>query len=155
MTSYRYESNNNGGPFNSILGILIMVGIIFGIYYISTLFFRLLYFLSPILLVATLIIDYKVVLNFGKWLINLTKRNLLMGVGAILLTLLAYPVVSAFLFGKALFKKRVKQAQQAFENQRQGELVDFEEIESKPTKLELPELEKKQKGNDYEQLFED
>jgi hypothetical protein len=152
--TYR-NSNNSESPFSSIMGVLIVVGIIFGIYYISTLFFKLLYFLSPVLLLATLVIDYKVVVNFGKWVLNLFKKNPIMGIGATVLTLLAYPVVIAFLFGKALFKKQVKQAQKEYTKAREGELVDFEELESKPKKLELPELEKKQKGNDYEQLFED
>ena len=153
----RYESNNNGGPFNSVMGIIIVIGVILGIYYISSLFFRLLYLASPVLLLATLVIDYKVVVNFGKWVINLFKKNAIMGIGTVVLTALAYPVVIAFLFGKALFKKRIKQAEQEYKNAREGELVDFEELESTPTKLELPELEAKPKkeGNDYEQLFED
>jgi len=163
MTFQSNNNNNNGGPFSSIVGILIMVGVILGLYYISKAIFNLLYFLSPILFIATLVIDYKVVLNFGKWLVNLTKRNTVLGVGAILIALLAYPLTAMFLFSKALFKRKVEQVQKNYETQTQGELVDYEEIESTPTKLELPELEKrtqqksaqpKSTDNDYEQLFE-
>ena len=152
---YRFESNSSGGPLSSIMGILIMVAVILGIYYISTLFFKLLYIASPVLLLATLVIDYRVVVNFGKWVLSQLKKNPVVGIVAILLTALAYPLVIAFLFGKALFSKRIKQAQEQYRNSQEGELVDFEEIESKPKKLELRELEKRQKGNDYEQLFED
>lgn len=152
------SNNNNGGPFSSIVGILIMVGVILGLYYISKAIFSLLYFVSPILFIATLIIDHKVVLNFGKWLINLTKKNAVLGVGAIVIALLAYPLTAMFLFSKAMFKRKVKQVQKDYETRTEGELVEFEEIESKPAKLELPELEKKteqkSKDNDYEQLFD-
>lgn len=152
------SNNNNGGPFSSIVGILIMVGVILGLYYISKAIFSLLYFVSPILFIATLIIDHKVVLNFGKWLLNLTKKNAVLGVGAIVIALLAYPLTAMFLFSKAMFKRKVKQVQKDYETRTEGELVEFEEIESKPAKLELPELEKKteqkSKDNDYEQLFD-
>ena len=147
---------NTGGPFNSIVGILMVVGVILAIYYISSLVFRLLYFVSPVLLVATLIIDYKVVVNFVKWLVSLIKRNAILGIGATLLSLVAYPITSIFLLGSALFKRKVNQVRTNYQMQKEGELVDFEEIESRPSKLELPDLEKRtqQKDNDYEQLFD-
>lgn len=148
--------DNTGGPFNSLVGILMVVGVILAIYYISSLVFKLLYFISPLLLVATLIIDYKVVVNFGKWLISLIKRNTILGIGATLLSLVAYPITSLFLLGTALFKRKVNQVRTNYQMQKEGELVDFEEIESRPSKLELPDLEKRtqQKDNDYEQLFD-
>lgn len=148
--------DNTGGPFNSIVGILMVVGVILAIYYISSLVFKLLYFISPVLLVATLIIDYKVVVNFGKWLISLIKRNTVLGIGATLLSLVAYPITSVFLLGSALFKRKVNQVRTNYQMQKEGELVDFEEIESRPSKLELPDLEKRaqQKDNGYEQLFD-
>lgn len=151
----RKDINIGGNPLNSITGIILMVLFLLGLFYLARFIFNLLYWLAPVMLVATLIIDYKVVTGYIQWLISMVKRNTLVGVGAIILTIFGFPVVSAFLLGKALFKKKVKEAKSNFETRRREEFVEFEELESE--RLDLPEIEpqKKSKNSEYDQLFDE
>ena len=152
----RKEFKIGGNPINSILGIVIFVFMMIGLWFIARFFFKLLYWLSPAMLIATLIIDYKVVTGYGQWLVKLTKSNAIMGIGAIVLTVLAFPLVSAFLLSKALFKKKIKSVEKQAQQAREGEFIEYEELDSAP--LELPKLQKEKKtkdpSSDYEQLFD-
>ena len=142
---------------DGISGILILVGFLVAMYFIVKYTLIALTVVAPLLLIAALIIDRSVVFNYVKWIGSTLKSNPLLGIGAILFTIFGYMLVFPFLFGKAIIKKKFKQAQQQYEKQRDGELIDFEEIESKPSRekpLELPQLKKQGKGSEYDQLFE-
>lgn len=140
MTNQRNPFNNNqGSPFNTIVGIVVMVvGLLF-LLFLARFIFRILWFISPLLIIGALIVDFKGVVNFVKWIIALYKRDTILGVVSTILTIFGFPLVAGFLLGKGLFKKRAKQIRQEERTRRQGEFVDFEELDSKP--LELPELE--------------
>ena len=81
---------------------------------------------------------------------------------AILLSVLGFPVLSAFLLGKALFKRQVKKAraQEEVRAPGDGEYIEFEELEDEP--LELPRIPKqekpreqpKKKDSHYDEFFE-
>ena len=153
-------ANRNAASFklDGFLGIIFLVAIFVGIFFILQGVFFVLKWVAPALLVAAFIIDRTVVINYVKWLGKLVRSNPLMGIGAILLSLLGYMVVCPYLFAKALFKKKIKEVTQNFENKQQGEFVDYEEISSKPKKeetLELPRFEKmeRKERNDYEDMF--
>ena len=142
---------------DGITGVLILIGFLVAMYFIVKYTLLALTVVAPLMLIATLIIDRSVVFNYVKWIGSTLKSNPLLGIGAILFTIFGYTLVFPFLFGKALLKKKFKQAQRQYENERQGELVDFEEIESKPSRekpLELPQLKKEAKGGEYDQLFQ-
>ena len=142
---------------DGITGVLILIGFLVAMYFIVKYTLLALTVVAPLMLIATLIIDRSVVFNYVKWIGSTLKSNPLLGIGAILFTIFGYTLVFPFLFGKALLKKKFKQAQRQYENERQGELVDFEEIESKPSRekpLELPQLKKQGKGGEYDQLFD-
>jgi hypothetical protein len=140
---------------NPLWSILMGVFFLVVLFFLARFIFRILYFLSPIFLIAALIIDYKVVLNYGKWLVKMVKQNPIMGIGAIVLSIFGFPLVSVYLLGRALFNKRIKDVEQEFEKRTKGEMVDFEEIDSEP--LRLRELEedtpKRKESNEYEDLF--
>ena len=102
------------------------------------------------------------IVSYGKWLLNLLRKDILVGIGGILLTVFGFPIIAGFLFGKALLYRKMKKMNQDFEEESTGEFLEYEEIEedySKP--LELPNFEKEvevketKKNNDYEQLFGD
>lgn len=156
---YRQEFKVEGNPFSSIFGIIFIVLFLLGLYFIARFVFTILYYLSPVLLIATLIIDYRVVVGYIQWLIGLTKQNPLMGVGAIALSVLGFPVLTAFLLGKALLKKRVKQAEAGARKAREGEYVEFEELDIEDEPVELPEVEprpgRKQDTNQYDDFFKE
>ncbi len=83
-----------------------------------------------------------------------------MGIGATVLSIFGFPILSAFLLGKALFQKRMKQAEQAYREQVEGKLIDYEEIDE--SALDLKQLEEPTRQrpadepdqkNEYEDLF--
>jgi len=144
-----------GDTGNIILGLVILFLFFLGFFYLTRFIFTLLYYLSPILFIATLIIDYKVVVSYFKWIVGLLKRNVVMGVVARIISVVGFPVVLALLLGRALLGKRIKKAKENFEQQRRGTYTDYEELESRRTNIELPEVKPKEKRNNYDELFED
>jgi hypothetical protein len=145
---------------NSIFGVLLLIAFLVGLFFVLKGVFWVLSWIAPVLLIAAFIIDKSVVINYVKWIGKTLKENPLLGIAAILFTILGYMVVFPYLFAKALFKKKIKDVQQQYEKQQQGELVDFEEVESKPNRqerLELPRFEKQskqEKRSEYDQLFD-
>jgi hypothetical protein len=122
--------NLNGNPVNSIVGIVLMIVFLIGMFYVAQFVFRILYFLAPFMLIATLIINYRVVTGYLQWVLALVKRNPVMGIGAGILTVIGFPIVSAFLLAKAIMLKKVDQAQEKARIRREGELIDYEEVDS-------------------------
>lgn len=107
-----------------------MIVFLIGMFYVAQFVFRILYFLAPFMLIATLIINYRVVTGYLQWVLALVKRNPVMGIGAGILTVLGFPIVSAFLLVKAIMLKKVDQAQEKARIRREGELIDYEEVDS-------------------------
>jgi len=152
---YRFDSNNN--PFSSVLGVIFMVLALVALFIVARFIVRILYFVAPLILIAAAIVDYKVIVDYVKWLVRLTKKNTLMGIGSIALSVIFYPFVGIFLLGKALFKRRVRQAEEEQRQMQEGEYIDFEDVSD--DRLELPRMEKSErkeekKDDRYDQFFE-
>lgn len=104
--------------------------------------------LTPVLLVATVILNYKVIIGYGKWLISSLKSNPVFGVLAIAFTIMAFPLVAAYLLLKAINSrsggveptKRIK-----------GEYITYEEVEE--DFLDLSDVKNKKK--DIEDRYND
>jgi len=134
------------------------------LYFVAKSVFTILSWIAPLLLLGAAIIDYTVILDYGKWLLKLLKENLMLGVGAVLLTVFGFPVIAGFLFGKAWLYRKMKGLKAEYETKTQGEYSEYEEIvEEKPETLELPPLPKEplpkreklgNQGNEYDQLFD-
>ena len=150
-------------PFGGIGGLISLALFMMVAFFLFKGIFWILNLVAPILLIATLIMDYTVVTDFVKFLVKLTKDKPLFGIGAILLSLVAYPFTAGFLFFKMMGRRALKKMQQPrTETNVNNEPVndvddegfaDYEEIET----LELPEIEvQKPKGrdNDYDQMFD-
>ncbi len=152
MTERRSEFGLSG---NSIVGAIVGIIALIGIYFVAGFIISILYKWALLLLIPAAIIDYKVITGYFKWLGRLTRKNTGAGVAAIVFSALFYPFVSIFLLGKALFKRRIKQAETQAREQREGEFIEYEEVqEEKP--LELPDMEKPEQEtpkSDYEKLF--
>ncbi len=153
----------SGRSVNPIVGILVSVLFLVALFMLARFFFTVLYYLSPLMLIATLVIDYRVVLEYIQWLVGLVRRNALLGVGAILLSVLGFPVVSAYLLIRAVFRRRIRQMEKEFEEKQEGEYIDYEELNREA--LDLKRLEERQKAaarekekqqnrGDYDQYFE-
>ncbi len=153
----QYRRKIDVNPFNSITSILFLVLIFVGLYYVAKGIFTILAWLSPVLLIGALIIDHRVVVGYCKWLYNLLLKNPLLGIGAILLTFFGFPVIAGFLFAKSLLYRKVRELKDNYEQQTQGEFVDYEEIEDEPpVRLNLPNMERPRRKDEgeYDQYFE-
>lgn len=102
--------------------------------------FRLLSWLAPVLIVITLIIDYRVVTNYGKWLVNLLRNQTLYGVLACIGTIFLFPFVAGWLFFRAILRRRIKKVIGNRPSAKIDEYVDYEEVDS--------EIHQKQKLRD-------
>lgn len=150
-------------PFISLTGIIGMIAVMLIFYFVLSSLFQLLWYVGPVLLLITLFINHNVVLNYGKWILRqFQEGNWLPGLGATALTVFAFPLVSAFLFGKAMLMKKVKEAfpnmnmgEESTSKSREPEFTDYEEVEEDT--LELPDLPKdvqeKIDRNEYDDLF--
>lgn len=92
--------------------------------------------IAPVLFILTLIMDHTVVVDYGKWIMKLFKTKWYYGLGAGFLSFVGFTFVSAFLFGKAMFKKKFAGAtmgnmEDMFNGRGEsGGFTDYEEIDS-------------------------
>lgn len=141
-----------------IVGFLFLVAILFVIFFIAKIIFKILLYASPFLLVGALIINYRTVLNYFKFLISLVRRNALAGIIGILLTLIGFPVVSLILFGKAFMDRRIRMLKREHHLREEGEYVNYEEVSRtrRDEGLDLQEFDRpepKKADNQYKDLF--
>ena len=158
----RYDFRGGGGPLGSVAGIIIGLLFLLLLFYLTKIVFKILWFLSPFLFVASLIIDHTVFLGYAKWIGGQLKKNAIVGIGAIVLSALLFPLTALFLLGKALFRKKVKDAQRDYEIRTKGELIDYEvvdEDEIMDEDLRLPPIEQEPRrssrstNSEYDDLF--
>jgi len=146
-----FQQNSNGdNTTRSITGLIIMIVFFIGIFIIARFVIKLLYLLAPFIFAAALIVDFRTVTGYGQWLISLVKRNTLTGVLAIAASLIFFPFVSAYLLGKAFLSKKTRDIREEQRRQREGELIDYEEMDSRP--LEFPEPERRRRSNEDDML---
>jgi hypothetical protein len=124
------QSNKSDNPWSTIIGVAVVVLFILGLFWALRMAFTLLYYLSPVLLIAALIIDYRVVLNYFKWLRDTFRRNAISGVIIGVLSAVGFPVLFAYFLTRALLNKQVKKAKAEYERKRDGDLVDYEELQT-------------------------
>lgn len=150
MIERRYSSSN------VIVGVLFLVASLFVLFWLAKSIFTILAWLAPALLIAAVIIDYQTVLNYGKWLINQLRFNTINGILYTLLTVVGFPLVSLFLFGKSLLRKKMKALEKNYTQQKEGMYTEYEIVDEEIHSLELPPLEKRKQPakDDYEQLFD-
>lgn len=137
----------------AIIGLIALFWLAKGVFFILNI-------IAPFLLIITLILNYKVVLGYGTWLLELIKRDLLLGILAVIGTVFFFPVVSAYLFGKMLLLRKVNKMKNEFNAQntfyQNEEFTSYEEVEEiAPNILKLPKTAEKQtNSNNYDTFFE-
>lgn len=144
--------------FNGIVGFAVMVMIFIALFFLAKGLFTVLSWIAPVLIAGALIINYKTVLNFIKFMWALLKRNPLGGILGIVLSVIGFPILSGVLFGKAILDRKVKSLSESFQAKKDGEFVEFEEIirDDEDTELRLPRMERSSKSNtdnEYKDLF--
>ena len=148
------QNPNTRNPYNLILGMLVGVLFIVGLFIIARGIFSILSLVAPLLLVAALIIRYKAVTDFVSFIFKLLKENTILGIVAVVFSVLAYPVLFAYLLIKAVFYRKLDKIQQAHEKRVQGEFVDYEVLEEDTLELES-KIPEKETRNEYNNLFND
>lgn len=144
--------------FNGIIGFAFMVLIFVGLFFIAKGVFTVLAWIAPVLIILALLINYRTVLNYLKFMLGLLQRNPVGGIIGILLSFFGFPILAGVLFGKSILDRKVKKLNEAYQAEKDGEFVEFEEIikPERETKLDLPPMEKQapvKKDNQYEDLF--
>ena len=144
--------------FNGIIGFAFMVLLFVGLFFIARGVFTVLAWIAPVLIILALLINYRTVLNYLKFMLGLLQRNPVGGIIGILLSFFGFPILAGVLFGKSILDRKVKKLNEAYQAEKDGEFVEFEEIikSERETKLDLPPMEKQapvKKDNQYEDLF--
>lgn len=124
------QSKKSDNPWNAIIGVAVIVIFLVGLFMLARFVFRILAFLSPIMLIAALVIDYTVVTDYFKWIRNTFRRDAIAGVIIGILSVIGFPVLSGYFLARALLKKQVKKAKAEYERKRDGDLVEYEELET-------------------------
>lgn len=124
------QSNKSDNPWNAIIGVAVIVIFLVGLFMLARFVFRILALLSPIMLIAALVIDYTVVTDYLKWVRNTFRRDAIAGVIIGILSVIGFPVLSGYFLARALLKKQVKKAKAEYERRRDGDLVEYEELET-------------------------
>ena len=160
MTTHKQYNigGGKGGPLGSFGPIIMLILGLVILFFVAKGIFNLLWWAALPLFIITLLIDHKVVLDYGKFVLKLLKENPLMGIVAIVLTVVGYPVVSGFLFFKALMKRQFKKVLEK-NKPKEEEFTEYEEIKEAEDFLELPEITKvkqeaPKQGNEYDNLFD-
>ena len=149
MAVYPENRRSGGNPIGNWVGIIMIAVVLIGLFIVGRAIFNMLYFIAPVLLIATLIVDYKVVLSYIKQLGGLFAKNPLYGIGASALTFFFYPIVCVVLLFRAFTGKKVRQFQESAEKERQGEFVEYEDLDDEPLDLDEFGKIKVTKGDDY------
>lgn len=156
-----------GNPFGLIGGLIMGIAIIAIGFIVMKGIFTLLFWLSPLLLIAGIAVDPKSALSTAKSLVNMSKKNPLIPIGAIGLSVLFFPtvpgiivaLVGTFLLVKAVVKKKIKTVFNQHKPVADEEaFVDYEEVTEDDDFLELPSAQPEvvKKGsdtNEYDNMF--
>jgi hypothetical protein len=130
-------------PLALLIGLVVVMASIF---WIAKSVFKLLSFIAPVILLAAIIVNYRVVLGYGRWLLDSLKRNPFFGIVAILFTFFAFPLVSIFLLIRALSSKGViSKERRSFDKYEEvdDDFMDLSDLKKQKTKLD----------NDYNDVF--
>lgn len=142
-------------PFANVTGILIMVLLMVGLFYVAKGIFWLLAKAAIFLLAGAIIVHYPTVVGFLRWLWDTLRQQFLLGMFFLALSVLLYPILFAFLFLRALVNRKISNLEAVMRKEREGEFVDFEELESTMQARKRPVVAGANARDDrYQDLFE-
>lgn len=144
-----YRSNGNFGQF--IIGSLFLIALFLGLFWIARGVFTLLSYAAPVLLIAALIINYKVVTGYARWLLDVLRDNVILGLIYSFLSVIGFPILSAYLLFKALAVKKLDTIEEEMKRQSGNytEEAEFEILDEEPLDLNTEE-----KPDRYKKLFD-
>ncbi len=154
------EYFSSRSPLGGIIPLAFLVIFFIALYFIAKGVFTILSWLAIPFLIIALVMDYRVVVDYVKYVFDLMSRKPLHGIGLGVFTVLGYPFVSAFLAFRAVLSKKVKDFT-GESNEKKEDYTEYEEVDDNEDFLELEPLEEpevikesKQSTDDYEELFD-
>jgi len=146
-------------PFVGVIILLFLLAMIWvAISAVRGIFMILSWLALPLFIIA-LVLNYEVVIDYFKWLWRMLRTDTLKGVVYTGLSIIAYPVVTAYLAFKASSNNRWTNPK-AQGNKSKGEYIEYNEVEITDEEdfLELPEVEevrRSKEGDDkkYDDMF--
>ncbi len=158
-----FRSPFDRSPLATIVGIVISVVVLYVLFSIVGWVISLLYRYSFLILIAALIIDYRVVIDYLKGIKGMFDRSPIYGLLASAATVAFYPFVFLYFLGMALFKKKVKEARAEADVRRNGQWVDYEELPEEPMDIDTdyqelpppppPAQPRRREDGDYDEYF--
>lgn len=115
-----------------IIGTIFLIAVIWVGLFLFKGVFKILSWAAPIMFIGALVINHKVVLSYGKMLIVLLQKNIVMGILALVLTFMFSPIVAALLLGLAVMNKKADSFMEQERQKRDGVPTDFKELSSTP-----------------------
>lgn len=152
------QSRVNNNPLQWFMGVIALIAFFIVLFWVFKGIFVLLSYVAPVLLLITAIINYRVITDYLGMLWSVFKKNWLLGILGGVLTVVGFPLVSGFLFVKALFLNKVKAIKEEQEVRQKGEFIEYEDLseEDPAEKLILKEPEIRKRGteeNPYDEVF--
>lgn len=152
-------SAKSQSPLALLVPIMILVGVVLFSFYAIKGLLAILSVVAPILLIITFFLDREVITSYVKWIGRLLRENTIVGILAVVLSVVGFHVVSGFLFVRALIRRQFRKVVGKMEEERDGKLVDYEEVVEEEDFLDLPEPQpaprkSTTRRNDYEDLFD-
>ena len=125
MTIHKqYNIGGSNNPLGSYGGLVVLILFFVLLYFVAKGIFTILSFAAPVLFIASLLIDYTATKDFFKFIVRLFKNNVLVGILAVLLVVVGYPIVAGFLFFRSLLRRKLKgMTEEMKEQERWSELI--------------------------------
>ncbi len=157
-----------GGPFNLIIAVVALFLVFFIASQIFKWLWQLAFFLMPFLLIATLLINRKIITGYIGMLGKLIKRNATMGIIASVLSVIGSPLLSVIFFGQAMMYRKAKKEGTIAKDQPKnkfGEYIEYEELDTTlnlnerpkrkpPVEREVPPKKEEEDTNPYDNFWE-
>lgn len=158
---FRSRSPFDSNPLGGILGFIVALIVLYFLFNLLGFLYNLLWYAAPVMFIASLIIDYTVFTGYLKSIQALFARKWYLGVLAVILSLVVFPLTATYLLGMSLFRKKLRERAQEMDEQVNGKWAEYEDITEAPIDLDVPYEElppapepQKRKGNNYDELFD-
>lgn len=125
--------------------LVLLLGFILGLFLFITalrILIRILWPISFFILLAALLVNGKVVMGYGRWLLDMIRSRPVAGILGVLGTLVFFPFVTIFLLIKAIDSRKSDKSGRL----KKGEYITYEEVDD--DFLDLTELKDRKKRID-------
>ena len=94
------------GRVNPLIALLIFFAIMFGLFWLARGIYSLLSMAFPFIIIATAIINHRVLIGYFRWIVQTLQTNPVAGIIAIVFTIIAHPLVGAYLLFRAISERK-------------------------------------------------